>query len=83
MVRIKFWENGYAMQRVGKHITWSCARLSLSILLQDKQVDLATVALILDQTTTKYVHKTYKRHRLREHSDVIALLPDPIRGENG
>ncbi len=29
---------------IDKHITWHCARLSFSILLQDKNVDAATVA---------------------------------------
>ena len=29
---------------IKKHITWSCARLNFSVLLQDKNVDNATVA---------------------------------------
>ena len=32
---------------IKKHITWSCARLSFSILLQDKNVDTATVGHLL------------------------------------
>lgn len=58
-----------------KHITWSCARLSFSILLQDRRVDLATVAYLLGHTTTKQVQKAYKRHRAKSQSEVIALLP--------
>lgn len=45
---------------IEKHINWHCARLSFSILLQDKNVDAATVALLLGHTTTKYVLQTYK-----------------------
>jgi hypothetical protein len=40
---------------IAKHITWSCARLSFSILLQDKNVDDATVAYLMGHTTTKQV----------------------------
>ncbi|MBD0374880.1 MAG: site-specific integrase, partial [Flavisolibacter sp.] len=48
---------------IHKHITWSCARLSFSILLQDRNVDDATVAYLMGHTTTEQVRKTYKRHR--------------------
>jgi integrase len=48
---------------IKKHITWSCARLSFSILLQDRNVDDATVAYLMGHTTTEQVRKTYKRHR--------------------
>ncbi len=46
---------------IEKHITWHCARLSFSILLQDKNEDAATVALLLGHTTTKTVIMTSKR----------------------
>ena len=62
---------------IDKYITWSCARLSFSILLQDKRVDDATVALLLGHTTTKYVQSTYKRHRPKDQTEVIAKLPMP------
>jgi len=61
---------------IHKHITWHCARLSFSILLQDASVDDATVALLLGHTTTKYVHQTYKRHRPKDQSANIQKLPD-------
>ncbi|MCS3795651.1 hypothetical protein [Niastella sp. OAS944] len=40
---------------IEKHITWSCARLSFSVLLQDKNVDNATVAYLMGHTTTDLV----------------------------
>ncbi len=60
---------------VKKHITWSCARLSFSILLQDANVDTATVAMLLGHTTTKYVHETYKRHRPKDYTEQLKRLP--------
>ncbi|WP_291912233.1 site-specific integrase [Chitinophaga sp. CB10] len=63
---------------VGKHITWHCARLSFSILLQDANVDTATVALLMGLATTKHVHETYKRHRPKDQSKHIEKLPDYI-----
>ncbi|RFM27003.1 site-specific integrase [Deminuibacter soli] len=67
------------MERAGlqKSITWSCARLSFSILLQDARVDNATVALLLGHTTTHYVNKTYKRHRPKDQMENIGKLPSP------
>ncbi len=62
---------------IKKHITWHCARLSFSILLQDKNVDVATVALLLGHTSTKYVLQTYKRHRPKDQTEVIVQLPLP------
>jgi len=62
---------------ISKHITWHCARLSFSILLQDRNVDGATVALLLGHTTTKHVQETYKRHRPKDQAAAISLLPDP------
>jgi integrase len=61
---------------IQKHITWHSARLSFSILLQDANVDTATVALLLGQTTTKYVNETYKRHRPKDQRENIAKLPE-------
>jgi len=46
---------------IPKHLTWHSARLSFSILLQDANVDPATIALLLGHTSTKYVNETYKR----------------------
>jgi integrase len=63
---------------INKHITWHCARHSFSVLLQDANVDNATVSLLLGQTSTKYVDRTYRRHRLKDHSDVLKRLPDGL-----
>ncbi|MEP7374623.1 MAG: site-specific integrase [Chitinophagaceae bacterium] len=63
--------------RIRKHITWHCARLSFSILLQDAKVDNATVALLLGHTTTKYVDEIYKRHRPKDQICSISRLPMP------
>lgn len=62
---------------INKHITWSCARLSFSILLQDQNVDDATVAYLLGHKTTKQVRKTYKRHRPKDQTATIGKLPSP------
>lgn len=63
--------------KINKKITWSCARLSFSILLQDKNVDHATVAYLLGHTTTNQVRKTYKRHRPKDQTATIGNLPMP------
>jgi len=60
---------------IKKHVTWSCARLSFSILLQDKRVDNATIAYLMGHSTTKQVQKTYKRHRPLHPIDAILKLP--------
>lgn len=60
---------------LGKHITWHCARHSFSVLLQDKGTDIATVAGMLGHTSTKYVHKTYKRYRKNNAIEAIQKLP--------
>ncbi|RYF97821.1 MAG: hypothetical protein EOO07_39055 [Chitinophagaceae bacterium] len=67
------------MERAGisKHITWSCARLSFSILLQDQNVDDATVAYLMGHATTEQVRKTYKRHRPKNQAATISHLPSP------
>lgn len=62
---------------IEKYITWSCARLSFSILLQDKNVDDATVAYLMGHTTTDQVRKTYKRHRPKSQEEAISHLPSP------
>jgi len=62
---------------IEKYITWSCARLSFSILLQDKNVDDATVAYLMGHTTTDQVKKTYKRHRPKDQTTTISQLPTP------
>ena len=61
---------------IKKKITWSCARLSFSVLLQDKNVDTATVSYLLGHTTTKQVNKVYKRHRPKDQRATISNLPD-------
>ncbi len=63
--------------RIEKHITWSCARLSFSILLQDQNVDDATVAYLMGHATTEQVRKTYKRHRPKNQLASISHLPSP------
>ena len=62
---------------INKHITWSCARLSFSVLLQDSLVDEATVAYLMGHTTTEQVRKTYKRHRPKDQMASISHLPKP------
>jgi integrase len=62
---------------IEKHVTWSCARLSFSILLQDRNVDDATVAYLMGHTTTNQVRRTYKRHRPKNQSETISQLPNP------
>jgi integrase len=71
---LKGWVNAAGIE---KHITWSVARLSFSILLHDERVDTATVALLLGHSTTKYVNSTYKRHRPKDQTAIIAKLPSP------
>jgi integrase/recombinase XerD len=58
-----------------KHITWHCAHHSFSVLLQDKGVDVATVAGMLGHTTTKYVHQAYKRYSKNNARAAIQKLP--------
>ena len=70
---------GEWIKRAGieKDITWSCARLSYSILLQDTNVDSASVAYLLGHATTKQVERTYKRHRPKDQTEAISKLPTP------
>lgn len=58
-----------------KHITWHCARLSFSVLLQDEGVNSATVAGMLGHTSTKYVETTYQRYRVHIGRSAIQKLP--------
>jgi integrase len=60
---------------INKHITWHCARHSFSVLLQQKGVDIATVAGMLGHTSTKYVHQTYQRYVKDSAVDAINKLP--------
>ncbi len=60
---------------IGKKTTWSCARLSFSVLLQDKNIDDATVAYLLGHKTTEQVRRTYKRHRPKDQMAAIRVLP--------
>ncbi len=62
---------------INKHITWSCGRLSFSILLQDKKVDDATIAYLMGHATTKQVVRIYKRYRPKDQTATINLLPNP------
>lgn len=61
---------------INKYITWKDARLSFSILLQDANVDAATVALLLGHSTTRYVNETYKRYRPKNQQEHIMKLPE-------
>jgi integrase len=67
---------------IEKYITWSCARLSFSILLQDRKVDDATIAYLMGHTTTEQVRKTYKRHRPKDQTETINQLPSPEKIPN-
>ena len=61
--------------KLEKHITWHCARHSFSVLLQQKGVDVATIAGILGHTSSKYVHDTYKRYIKIDAEVAIQKLP--------
>jgi integrase/recombinase XerD len=61
--------------KLEKHITWHCARHSFSVLLQQKGVDIATIAGILGHTSSKYVHDTYKRYIKINAEEAIQKLP--------
>jgi integrase/recombinase XerD len=61
--------------KLEKHITWHCARHSFSVLLQQKGVDIATIAGILGHTSSKYVHETYKRYIKIDAEEAIHRLP--------
>lgn len=61
--------------KIEKHITWHCARISFSVLLQDQGVNLATVAGMLGHTSTRMVEQVYQRYRLRVGEQAILKLP--------
>lgn len=61
---------------IKKHITWHCLRHTVSVLMQDKGTDAATVAGMLGHTTTKYVQKTYQRYKLENAILAISKLPE-------
>ena len=61
--------------KIEKHITWHCARLSFSVLLQDESVNAATVAGMLGHTTTRQVEETYHRYRVHIGKKAIDKLP--------
>jgi integrase/recombinase XerD len=61
--------------KLNKHITWHCARHSFSVLLQQKGVDIATIAGILGHTSSKYVHDIYKRYMKIDAEEAIQKLP--------
>lgn len=63
---------------VTSHITWHCARLSFSVLLQDNQVDAVTVALLMGLTTVKYILENYKRVRPKNAEESLNRLPLPV-----
>jgi len=60
---------------IDKHITWHSLRHSMSVLLQDAGVSVATVAGLLGHVDTTYVHKTYQRYRKNLGQDAINRLP--------
>jgi len=60
---------------IDKHVTWHSLRHSMSVLLQDAGVAVATVAGLLGHTSSKYVHKTYQRYRKNSGEEAIKKLP--------
>lgn len=62
---------------IDKHITWSCGRLTFSILLQDKLIDTVTVSILLGHGSTKQVSLVYRRHRPKDQTSTIQELPNP------
>lgn len=64
--------------KIDKYITRRCARLSFSVLLQDANVDKATVALLLGHTTIRYVDETYKRHRPKNAIEHLNKFPQVL-----
>jgi integrase len=72
----KMLQNWVIRAGIDKHITWHCARLSFSVLLQDANVDNATVSVMLGQTSTMYVDRIYRRQRPKDQTEIIKKLPD-------
>jgi integrase/recombinase XerD len=71
----KVLKNWVTAAKIAKRITWHCARLSFSVLLQDESVNTATVAGMLGHTTTRQVEETYYRYRVHIGKKAIAKLP--------
>lgn len=69
---LKLWVKAAGIE---KHITWHSLRHSMSVLLQDAGVAVATVAGLLGHTSSKYVHKTYQRYRKNSGEEAIKKLP--------
>lgn len=68
------WVTEYA--KIDKHITWHCLRHSVSDILQDHGVDVATVAALLGQTSAKYILTVYKKRvKIRHTTAAIVHLP--------
>ena len=66
--------------KIQKHITWHCLRCSVSDVLQDRGVDVITVAAVLSQTTAKYILQNYKKRvKIRDTRKAITKLS--IEGE--
>jgi integrase len=69
----------WCRRAVAKEVTWSCCRLSYSVLLQDALVNDATVAYLLGHTTTAQVQRIYKRHRPKDEMGAVSKLPAPTK----
>jgi len=69
---LKTWSQNAGLN---KSITWHCARLSFSVLLQDEGVNAATVAGMLGLTSTRLVEVTYQRYRIQLGMKAIEKLP--------
>jgi integrase len=62
--------------KIDKHITWHCLRHSVSDILQDRGVDVATVAALLGQTSARYILTVYKKRvKIRHTTEAIVHLP--------
>lgn len=68
---LKVWMSNAGIR---KHITWHCARHSVSVLLQN-YTDPSTVAGILGHTSTKQVMKVYRRYVVTNGQQAIKQLP--------
>ena len=77
MAPIKLLTNGCCWQVLKNILPGPAHALSFSILLQDKNVDDATVAYLMGHTTTEQVRKTYKRHWPKDQMETIKQLPTP------
>ena len=62
---------------IEKHISWSCGRLTFSILLRDRSIDDITVSILLGHTTPEQVNRSYRRYRPKDQTATINELPNP------